>query len=319
MGGFTKSRSAKQKDGLESRCRECRHQAHREKNPPAPHALAPLGMKWCNSGRHYQPHSKFAVCNTSRDGLKWYCKDCVNQKNKDKNAARRALLGPVRPWNKAADIMRPCKRCGTQFRIKPCQMGSARFCSLACTKDRLTVQCEGCSRPFDVARFRIKNVKCCSRACTIQWLGRRTYAGKDGFKKCSGCAEIKPHIGFHKASRNLDGLMDRCKTCHKAQLYKRVCRMKAIGGSFTRGQFRAKWEYWGKRCFYCQSEITEDEATIEHRRPISRGGFNWIANIVAACYDCNAEKNKKTEAEYRRWLKAGRPGSKKQKRCHIAA
>ena len=37
--GFSKSKSAKQKDGLESRCRECRHKAHREKNPPAPHRM----------------------------------------------------------------------------------------------------------------------------------------------------------------------------------------------------------------------------------------------------------------------------------------
>src|SRR5688500_17342339 len=54
LGGFTKN--AKEKDGLESRCRECRHKVHREKNPPAPHALAPEGLKWCNSRRHYQPH-----------------------------------------------------------------------------------------------------------------------------------------------------------------------------------------------------------------------------------------------------------------------
>lgn len=198
-------------------------------------------MKWCNSGRHYQPDSLFALCKTSRDGLKWHCKDCINQKNKDKNAARRALLGPVRPWNKAPDVMRSCERCGAEFRIKPHRTGSARFCSFACTKDRVTVQCEYCSKAFDIRRYRVKNVKCCSRACTIQWSGRHTYAGRDGFKKCSGCAEIKPQLGFYKASRNLDGLMDRCKTCQKAQNHKRRSRVNAAGGWFTRKQFRAKW------------------------------------------------------------------------------
>lgn len=247
----------------------------------------------------------FALCKTSRDGLKWFCKNCINRTNKDKNTARRTLLGPIRPWNKAPDIMRSCARCGTEFRIKPHQTGSKCFCSLACTRDRVTVQCENCSKAFDVPRHRVKNVKCCSKACTTQWQRRHTYAGKDGFKKCSGCSEIKPLLGgFYKASRSLDGLMERCKTCAKAQNHKRRAQIKAVGGSFTRKQFRAKWMYWGQRCFYCWCDITEDEATVEHRQPISRGGSNWIANIVAACYDCNAEKNNKTEGEYRSWLKA---------------
>lgn len=260
-------------------------------------------MKWCNSGRHYQPRSMFARCKTNRDGLKWFCRDCVNRKGKDKNAARRALLGPVRPWNKAPDVMRSCARCGAEFRIKPHRTESNRFCSLACTRDRVVVQCENCSKAFDVRRYRVKNAKCCSRTCTFKWQRRHTYVGKDGFKKCLGCTEIKPQLAFHSASRSLDGLMARCKSCHKVQQHKRRAQMKAVGGSFTRKQFREKWTYWGHRCFYCGRDITEDEATVEHRQPISRGGSNWIANIVAACYDCNAKKNKKTESEYRSWLK----------------
>lgn len=73
-------------------------------------------------------------------------------------------------------------------------------------------------------------------------------------------------------------------------------------GTHDEQQLRAKYEYYGKRCYYCQKEISINELTEDHRIPLSKGGADWIANIVPACRSCNSRKGNKTESEYRIWL-----------------
>ena len=77
-------------------------------------------------------------------------------------------------------------------------------------------------------------------------------------------------------------------------------RRRQATGSFTTQQWLAKCEFWGWRCYLCGTPLTISTAEPEHRKPLSRGGSNWIANIAPACHSCNASKNNKTEAEYRK-------------------
>lgn len=53
-------------------------------------------------------------------------------------------------------------------------------------------------------------------------------------------------------------------------------------------------------CYYC-GELCNDDKTIDHKHPVSRGGTNDIDNLVVACRSCNCSKNDKTEEEYRMW------------------
>lgn len=52
---------------------------------------------------------------------------------------------------------------------------------------------------------------------------------------------------------------------------------------------RAKLAYYGNRCYYCGSE---EDITIDHKKPIVRGGLHLPANLVPACGTCNSKKNK---------------------------
>ncbi len=45
----------------------------------------------------------------------------------------------------------------------------------------------------------------------------------------------------------------------------------------------------GKRCFFCPTKLTLDDATIEHLVPLTCGGTNHIANKALACAPCNSE------------------------------
>jgi hypothetical protein len=64
----------------------------------------------------------------------------------------------------------------------------------------------------------------------------------------------------------------------------------------------------GWRCWYCGVELPQGPArfdkagTFDHLNPLSRGGDNSDANIVAACRSCNSQKGAKTLEEYRAWI-----------------
>lgn len=76
-------------------------------------------------------------------------------------------------------------------------------------------------------------------------------------------------------------------------------RRKVVGFT-TPPQWIAKCEYWGWRCYLCRVPLTSATLHMEHRKPLSRGGSHWPANLAPACGACNLSKNNKTEAEFRR-------------------
>lgn len=53
---------------------------------------------------------------------------------------------------------------------------------------------------------------------------------------------------------------------------------------------RATMRDCGRRCVYCATSLTPEEATLDHVQPVSRGGPNVPGNIVIACMRCNQLK-----------------------------
>jgi len=52
------------------------------------------------------------------------------------------------------------------------------------------------------------------------------------------------------------------------------------------------YERDGYICRYCQKQLTRFTATLDHAKPIAEGGDNSLENLVTACLDCNARRNK---------------------------
>ena len=71
-------------------------------------------------------------------------------------------------------------------------------------------------------------------------------------------------------------------------------------GIYTLEGWLQKIAFHGGRCYYC-SKIPS-KVIMEHRIPLSRGGSNWLSNLVPSCNFCNLSKSNKTEKEYRAWL-----------------
>lgn len=59
-------------------------------------------------------------------------------------------------------------------------------------------------------------------------------------------------------------------------------------GSFTVDEFRQKCLEYNNSCAYCKQEC--ESLTVDHVIPLSKGGSNYISNIVPACLSCNSKK-----------------------------
>lgn len=62
-------------------------------------------------------------------------------------------------------------------------------------------------------------------------------------------------------------------------------------------------------CYYCGEDCGsaiagyQKDITIDHKTPLSRGGNHDVDNMVICCRQCNSSKERKTEEEYKEYLK----------------
>lgn len=82
----------------------------------------------------------------------------------------------------------------------------------------------------------------------------------------------------------------------RAHDHKRRARKAGALGEFTAEEFKALCEAFAHRCAYCDQPC--DALTADHVVPLSKGGTNYIDNIVPACKSCNSRKHDKTPAEF---------------------
>ena len=65
-------------------------------------------------------------------------------------------------------------------------------------------------------------------------------------------------------------------------------------------------KYRSLECFYCgkgplkkQTDITEELATLDHVKPLSKGGERFhSSNLVVACFPCNSRKRDRDFDEF---------------------
>ena len=81
----------------------------------------------------------------------------------------------------------------------------------------------------------------------------------------------------------------------RAKSHVRRARLKA-GGKYSVRDWFALCEKYGDRCLACG--VIPDLLTVDHIRPVSKGGPNTIENLQPLCGACNYRKGKR-EIDYR--------------------
>jgi len=99
-----------------------------------------------------------------------------------------------------------------------------------------------------------------------------------------------------------------CRKGHQADssLNNRRLRERNAAGTHTEKQWFDRIEFQNSLCFWCFRSMVNGQnnfaGTKDHLIPLSRGGNNYIENIVAACMHCNRDKGIKTATEYQERL-----------------
>lgn len=233
--------------------------------------------------------------------------------------------------------IRQCKYCSIQFQVSPPSVKNI-YCSRRCgnhatalkkikSKEPIIKNCLYCNKEFSV-RYWKATVKFCSKGCQHDF-GRsekicpvcektfirqksdpRTHCSKECFYEtffpngqgtCLDCGETFPLEMLSKGYKKGSGKKLTCKPCRSVRWHNmRAKRRKAVG-VYTGQQWRDKLKFFNNCCYLCGDSLKNKTVHAEHRKPISRGGSNWIANIAPACPKCNWSKKSLTEKEFREW------------------
>jgi 5-methylcytosine-specific restriction endonuclease McrA len=91
---------------------------------------------------------------------------------------------------------------------------------------------------------------------------------------------------------------DEYRANRAASSHRRRAAKAEAPGDFTVEEFAALCEAHEYRCVYCGCD---GKMTADHAIPLSRGGSNYISNIVPACKSCNSSKGTRTVEEFLSW------------------
>ncbi len=69
-----------------------------------------------------------------------------------------------------------------------------------------------------------------------------------------------------------------------------IYREKGAEGSHSQEEYQIKLQIFHGKCAYCQ---VRQATSKDHVIPLSKGGSNYIDNIVPACISCNSSKGNK--------------------------
>lgn len=79
---------------------------------------------------------------------------------------------------------------------------------------------------------------------------------------------------------------ERGRLGHVARRHVRRAREQAAPGRSTVDQILGRIAMYGGLCWMCGAPAT----TLDHVKPLARGGANWPANLRPACKPCNSRK-----------------------------
>lgn len=80
---------------------------------------------------------------------------------------------------------------------------------------------------------------------------------------------------------------DKVSAHIRAQNAARYARIKSAPGISAAAQIKARWDYYGGKCWMCGAEATD----TDHVKPLAHGGSNWPSNLRPACRSCNRSKS----------------------------
>ena len=112
------------------------------------------------------------------------------------------------------------------------------------------------------------------------------------------------HCGVPVPARSNRANPRRCADCRLAYVRENVSGKRwterADGrddGSLTKAVVRSLFAT-AKKCPYCWQPMRSNDKSLDHKEPLSRGGWHSIGNVLVCCIRCNSRKHGRAWTEW---------------------
>lgn len=143
------------------------------------------------------------------------------------------------------------------------------------------------------------------RAYARDWIRRNPDKARDAMRRWRQrhperhSAEVRLFYARHRESvlAKIADYRLRNPEVRRTVLQQRRARLAGAPGAYSTADWRLLVDLFDGRCAYCGSDRPLQP---DHRVALSRGGSNYIGNILPACGLCNRRKHTMSEEEFRK-------------------
>lgn len=273
---------------LQQPCKECTKASRNAKyipkgtQPPPP----PPGHKRCSRCRQtFEATTEFFYSNKNRpDGLNYLCKPCHHEYEQSRFARLKQTLSETQV----------CHKCGKE---KPATV--EYFHADRSFVSGLKSACKECSS--------IENREYYHTHPEFRRHLREYERNLPLEKKEAKRAYAREWEHLNRERKNARARAyrktEKSKASRRVEVRNRYARKKQAQGSYTAQQIKEQYARQKNRCYWCKTNLIKEIRTphIDHIIPLSRGGSNYIDNIVIACHRCNESRNNRLPHEWDKW------------------
>jgi 5-methylcytosine-specific restriction endonuclease McrA len=96
---------------------------------------------------------------------------------------------------------------------------------------------------------------------------------------------------YYERTENEPGYREKTRVWGRVGAKRTKAKRKGAPGSYTSQEWEELCDRYGRICLCCKRKV---KLTVDHIKPISKGGSNDISNLQPLCSRCNRKKHTKT-------------------------